>query len=326
MNKQAFIDYARQCGADLVGAVPAAQLAKSLPKGVNIPALGPNHRSLIVFGKRILKGVSWARHIVTKQIAGGHYLRILEKIAMKVAYRLEDQGYASLPIPSPALDFEQRTPTDLTPAGQGSLLLRYAAVEAGLGTWGLNMMVLTPQYGPRVYLCGVLTELALDAAPKLKEELCPGLEKCGRCAAICPEDAIPRRAAVGAKLADVRGLNCSACAHSSQPYGFQSFVEQLSYVLGTRDKEEIWKRLRTRQSSELWMEMTQMKEASITGCSDCLQVCPVGEDYARLAQSPHRKEELPAELARTYDGGYVEVAHVGPKVKRSALIPKKEKI
>ena len=74
------------------------------------------------------------------------------------------------------------------------------------------------------YLGGVMTTLELAPDRRIEGELCLGLEQCGRCAAICPENAIPRRAPVGASQAAVRGLDCAACARSSQPFGFHKFT------------------------------------------------------------------------------------------------------
>ena len=36
------------------------------------------------------------------------------------------------------------------------LSLNHAAVEAGMGTLGLNLQLLTPEYGPRVMLSAVM--------------------------------------------------------------------------------------------------------------------------------------------------------------------------
>ena len=91
----------------------------------------------------------------------------------------------------------------MLPAGQGSMLVRTAAVLSGLGTWGLNNMVLSKAYGPRIHLHAVATTLQLTADSPIEEELCLGLEDCGYCALACPEDAIPRRAQRIGTITDV---------------------------------------------------------------------------------------------------------------------------
>jgi epoxyqueuosine reductase QueG len=302
----------RSFGADLAGFVRTDHLERLMPEGTAPSTIASSMKTMVVFAKRTLRGVVRARHLQTKQLAGGRTLRALDHMGGRLASYLEALGYPSLPVASGMFDFERRLPEDITPAGQGSYLLRVAAVESGLGTWGLNMMVLTPQFGPRVYLSGVLTELELDSDPKLAAELCPGLEECGRCAAICPEDAIPRQAAIGASLDSYRGLDRAACCRSSQPYGFDAFVTHLTGVLQSLDSAGMWSRMidaRGRKTGETWSEMAIMKEGAMTGCSHCTQVCPVGADFA----------EMPEPVRREHFGGFVRIENVGPPLRRKTV-------
>ena len=60
------------------------------------------------------------------------------------------------------------------------LSLPHAAVEAGLGTLGLNLQLLTPEYGPRVVLSGVLCSVDIECDRKMDQALCLG-PSCARC-------------------------------------------------------------------------------------------------------------------------------------------------
>ena len=62
---------------------------------------------------------------------------------------------------------------------------RHAAYCAGLGNFGLNNMLLTPQYGPRVRFASILTDCRTPRGPVLEEPLCI---QCGWCVSICPVD------------------------------------------------------------------------------------------------------------------------------------------
>ena len=199
--------------------------------------------------------------------------------------------------------------------GSGFALLRHAAVAGGLGTWGLNLMVLTREFGPRVHFGGVMTTLALEPDPRHRAGALPGLEQCGRCAAICPEDAIPRRAPVGAPTAACRGLDAAACARSSQPFGFHAFTEHLGHIVDGGETKEMWARMRTRKTGEMWSEMAMMKEAALTGCSECVQVCPVGADYDAIKR-PRTAATISPIPCRTRRGRMVEVPNLGPQVRR----------
>jgi epoxyqueuosine reductase QueG len=316
---------ARRLDVELVGFASVDGLEAELPPEARPSTLGWGMKTFVVMAKRTLRGVSWARHLPSKQLAGGRNLRVLDLATETLARELERAGHASLPIASAALDFEHRGPLDLTPAGQGSPLLRHAAVAGGLGTWGLNLMVLTPELGPRVHFGGVMTSLEIEPDRRIETELCLGLEQCGRCAAVCPEDAIPRRAPVGAGPAAGRGLDCVKCARSSQPFGFHNFTEHMGQIVLGGDAREMWTRMRNRKTGEMWSEMAMMKEAALTGCSECVQVCPVGADYERIASTPHRRSDLPDPLPRTIANGIVEVPNLGPQVRRKTTWEKREK-
>ena len=307
---------AKDLAIDLVGYASTSDLEQRLDARHRPSTLSPESRTLIVLGKRTLRGVLWAKHLPSKQLAGGRTLRALEFAAERIAFDLERRGALALPVSPASLDFEKRTPGDLLPAGQGSPLLREGAVLAGLGTLGLNRMVLTPEYGPRVFFAGVLTSAEIEPGAELDEELCLGLEECGRCAAICPADAIPRRASRGARLTETRGLDERACARSCQPFGFDAFSDHLASIFKARTGDEMWQRMRGRKSGEIWSEMAMMKEAALTGCSECVQVCPVGRDYERLSASTHRRHDLPDRLPRREADGLVEIENLGPQIRR----------
>jgi epoxyqueuosine reductase QueG len=64
---------------------------------------------------------------------------------------------------------------------------RHAALLAGLGNFGTNNMLLTPQFGPRVRFASVFTAAELASSPLMKEELCT---RCMRCVRMCPVQAL----------------------------------------------------------------------------------------------------------------------------------------
>jgi len=60
-----------------------------------------------------------------------------------------------------------------------------------------------------------------------------------------------------------------------------------------------------------------VKEGAFTGCTECVQVCPVGADYAGYAQTPHRARDFPDGVPISTKDGMVEVGLVGPQVRRT---------
>ena len=72
----------------------------------------------------------------------------------------------------------------------GGIFLKDAAVMAGLGCIGKNNMVVTPEYGPRVRLRAMLTDVVMHGTGPLDFDPC---EECGiSCQRVCPQKAFER--------------------------------------------------------------------------------------------------------------------------------------
>lgn len=77
------------------------------------------------------------------------------------------------------------------PSGNDTALSIPIAVQAGLGEVGRNGMLITPQYGPRVRLLKVFTDLPLQADKPITFGVSQFCIKCRKCAQTCPAGAIP---------------------------------------------------------------------------------------------------------------------------------------
>ncbi|MBK6864814.1 MAG: hypothetical protein IPG91_15330 [Ideonella sp.] len=307
MNIEDLERIGRYRGVDRLAIASSAEVDRQLPEEWRLARISRQFTRVVVLARHMPNGVMWAKHSGTKQYAAARSLKMLGEAAVHLAAAIETTGAAAMPLAPAAIDFSSRDAGELTPAGQGPLTARVAAVQAGLGTFGLNNMVLTPEFGPRVHFAALLTDIALPAGMPLASELCPGLEACGRCAAICPQQAIPLKAAQGAALATTRGLNETACCRSTQPFGADAFVRHLSTVFAAPDRETVNKLIRHRTTGELWQEATFLKEGAYTSCMRCEDVCPVGADYAVISRSPHRQADLPDGVRRHVVAGVVEV-------------------
>jgi epoxyqueuosine reductase len=67
---------------------------------------------------------------------------------------------------------------------------RHAAFLAGLGNFGVNNSLLTPEFGPRVRFTSILTAAEIDPDPVLETPLCI---RCQRCVRACPVKALDGR-------------------------------------------------------------------------------------------------------------------------------------
>ena len=76
------------------------------------------------------------------------------------------------------------------PCGNDTLQSIPLAIDAGLGELGRNGLMLTPEYGSRVRLCKVLTDLPLAPDKPIDFGLQKFCETCHACAQACPMGAI----------------------------------------------------------------------------------------------------------------------------------------
>ena len=255
---------ARELGADLVGIASARTIAEhpvpgcpNAPENILIGA-----KSVVVLARRLLSGMSrelgWDNRNV--HYAGELALTKMEDIAYELGRFLEDHEFPSLMTPAAYSRSHQ-----VEIAGK-ALSLPHLAVEAGLGTLGLNLQLLTPEYGPRVILGAVVTQADLEADQKLERALCLG-EACGRCLLACPGDAIGHWE-----------LSLPRCTPYSSPFGYHFVQKHVETILESSDPGARMEKLQGMETFMIWQSM--LRGVGIyTGCTRCYDVCPVGADY-----------------------------------------------
>ena len=147
----------------------------------------PAAQSVIVFGKEVPVPVY---RMPPKEKTKG-MLRIaeaLDKTAIQLAGRLNDERIPALPVP---LYLPVRIADGKV---QGIVRLKQVAAAGGLGSPGRNTVLLSPRFGPRLLLSGVVTgrrvqELrqAENSAVRKEALSCTG---CGHCIKVCPGGAL----------------------------------------------------------------------------------------------------------------------------------------
>lgn len=299
---------ARELGADLVGIADGAALDANPPdpKDPRRPQDITAHDGgrVIVLARRISAGATripaWNdRHkFYNDEMA----LSLLEEAALSLVYWLEDQGYPAIIVPPTHVD-PWRYDGDPNEHQSPLLSLPHAAVEAGLGTLGLNQQLLTPEFGPRVVLTAVLSSPDVECDPRREEALCKG-PSCGRCLQACPGDVIKHW-----------DRDWPACDRYRSPHGFAALSEHLGAILEAGDPARQKELIRSKDSFYLWQSILR-GAGVVTGCRRCQDVCPVGEDYALLKDAleaiPEATEDKAARLASMIaaeDKGEMPEAH-----------------
>lgn len=280
---------AREFGADLVGIAAGSALNRHPPDPARpqTPArITPSDsRSVIVLARRLLTGIGRlkAANDRHKQYTTELVLSDLEEIELKLVYFLEDHGFPAITVPPTHVDPHQYDPDG---DSRGPLSLPHAAVEAGLGTLGLNLMLLTPEFGPRVILGAVLTSAPLEPDRPLDAPLCLG-EACGRCLLACPGDAVEHWS-----------LDKARCAPHASPYGFTYLTRHVERMLHAETTDEQAAMLKSKESFMVWQSILR-GVGVYSGCTRCVDVCPVGQDYEALRDVQEEiPEQTPEKVAR----------------------------
>jgi epoxyqueuosine reductase len=255
---------ARALGADLTGVADADAVRRHPAPGCpHAPAdILPGARSIVVVARRLLSGMSREVDSRNRNVhyAGEMILSAVEALTYELGRFLEDHGHPSLMLPSA---YSRSHQVDVAAK---TLSLPHIAVEAGLGTLGLNLQLLTPEFGPRVVLGAVVTRAALDADRIREQALCEG-EACGRCLLACPGDAVGQWS-----------LDVERCRPHSSPYGYHFLERHLDRMLSSPEKQSRFEVMRDPDTLMIWQSM--LRGVGIySGCTRCYDVCPVGAEY-----------------------------------------------
>jgi epoxyqueuosine reductase QueG len=274
---------AKELGADLCGIASAATL-NAFPPDPRWPQtperISPYCKSVIVIVQRIPAGAFRCKSNIPVQYLDMLVLRRMDRIGLKLAQELERAGHPSFTLAA------QETDWNLKRASYARLSTRHLGVEAGLGTLGLEVNILTPEFGPRLYLTGILTEHELEPDQRMEEQVCIG-ESCSRCLHSCPPDAVRQW-----------GLDKAACATEAQEFGFAQITKFFDRFFDMNEQQKA-EAVRSRDLFGFWQGLLRVV-GSFGDCPRCLAVCPVGNDYhAHLADiQKHIPEKTPEKVAK----------------------------
>jgi epoxyqueuosine reductase len=140
----------------------------------------------------------------------------LRIIAFQIAKMVEKEGYRATIVPTEGSEFGYWYADRETL--KANLSIKYAAHCAGLGSFGMNHLLLTKDFGPRVRMTAILTDAPLETEENTQlpfiNQTCSG---CMKCTEICPAGAISRDGEIDRQkcaqyMFDVLGgLRCGLC-------------------------------------------------------------------------------------------------------------------
>jgi len=169
------LDAARRWGADLAGAAALGETGVKARFGWAV-AIAVRLSDAVIDDVRRGPTLTYAYHYLVVN-------RLLDDIALRVTGVIQGQGFRALPVP--ASQIADRS-------GQAGIFPhKTAATLAGLGWLGRNALLVTPQWGPRLRLATVLTDLPLAAGRPLPAFAAPLAASGGAPAPAAPGPAHP---------------------------------------------------------------------------------------------------------------------------------------
>lgn len=195
MNSQAVKEWAKKFGADLVG-IASAEHFEHLPPANNPRSIYPDYKSIIVLGKRVLRGSlrgieEGTNFKSTYECFGFVWLEdnFLSKTTYDMTCRIEEHDFEAVPLFGyQDLDMSYGMPVaDGKPAPNVIVDSNYAAHAAGLAEYGLGDIMLTEEFGSRQRFAIILTDAELEPDSPKNRTLC---DECGACITDCPLNAI----------------------------------------------------------------------------------------------------------------------------------------
>jgi epoxyqueuosine reductase QueG len=211
MNAVELKEKAKDLGTDLIGIAPISRL-ENLPLGANPRSILPKVASVVVVGRRILRGayrgVEEGTSFYSTYMmfgAGWQELQFLSKTVYELACLLESTGAEAVPMSGGNPPGEKKLIGSSGVSANVALDYRVMAHAAGLGSVGKGGFILTPQFGHRQRFGLILTDLKLDADEVQNVDLCNGCEACLKA---CPHGAVTDTGAARFEMAQKLCTRC----------------------------------------------------------------------------------------------------------------------
>lgn len=207
LTSEAVKEYAKQCGADIVGIGDLSRF-EGAPLQSDPRYIFPEATTIIGLAFRVHRGLyrgieegTWFAGLPSMGYANIN--DVYAPIALReVGDLLEDHGYEACIYQNTAVRYgcgKGKPVKEGLPRPDVFLHFRIAAYICGMGEIGYSKIFLTPEFGPRQRFAFIITDAPLDPDPIYEgPELC---DRCMLCVKDCPAGAIGREESVKVNIA-----------------------------------------------------------------------------------------------------------------------------
>jgi len=295
LTAQQVKEYARQCGADLVG-IGSMDRFEGAPMQMDPRYIMPAAKAIIGLGFRIhrglLRGIEEGTFFAAYPAMG--YANINDVYApmvlREVGNFLEDHGYEAMLYQNTSVRLGCGVGKPVAPDKPKPdvfLHFRIAAVICGMGEIGYSKLFLSPEFGPRQRLAFILTDAPLEPDPLFEGQLC---DRCQGCVKECPAGALSRdetvQVTVAGRQLEWGKLDEPKCAAVYQagvpeysPFMPEEVAQTLESVLrrspDTTGTGDIWSYLREKFPYIRNAWESYHHPAAICGGRGCIRACMV---------------------------------------------------
>ncbi len=195
-------------------------------------------------------------------------LKRLNEIALALSRELEKKGYKATPL-------EANLPVDERRWVSCLLSHRYLAQISGLGDIGVNNLLITPEWGPRIELGSVITNAPLKPdgprlAGRIYEETC---KTCFKCVEACPTQALTR------EKVPPYNFELNRCLWATQGWLMLSKIEipPEEWITARPTSMVMVPKYTAKYPFIKVYQEWQKRKMDFPCCIECMLACPVGK-------------------------------------------------
>lgn len=178
-NYRVLREYVADKGADLFGVAETRKLSQYID--TEIAEAASSLPYAVSIGIKLQKSVLHTLINRPNQIYKTHYRQVnsmLDNITQLTAGYIQREGYNALPISaSYIIDWKKQN---------AHISHRHVGLQAGLGFWGKNNLLIHPEFGAGIRLASILTDFPLKTDSPIENEC----GDCASCMVACPAEAI----------------------------------------------------------------------------------------------------------------------------------------